>query len=85
MGRSIGVGFEIFLLFFFFFSIFYRFLFLFSQGKGGRGGTGVWGWWRAKSNNTLAGWGVYAYFCQVGVKAEEKGFYFLFKIDKYAL
>lgn len=34
MGRSIGVGFEIFLLFFF---IFYRFLFLFSQGKGAPG------------------------------------------------
>lgn len=79
MGRSIGVGFEIFLLFFFHLL---SFSFLIFTGKGGHRG---WGWRGAKSNNTLAGWGVYAYFCQVGVKAEEKGFYFLFKIDKYAL
>lgn len=82
MGRSIGVGFEIFLLFFLF--IFHRFLFLFSQGKGG--GTGVGG---GGARNPITPWlaGEFMHtFAKFGGNSGGEGFLFiLFKIDKYAL
>lgn len=60
--------------FYFFFFHLLSFSFLIFTGKGG---TGVGG---GGARNQITPWGVYAYFCQMGVIAEEKGFYFLFKI-----
>lgn len=71
MGRSIGVGFEIFLLFFF---NLLSFSFLIFTGKGGTGVGGggarnqITPWLAGEFMHTFAKWG--------GVKAEEKGFYF---------